>query len=443
MSCKALSTCRACAGRTKRHSCGRRRRGYVLVLVIMLLFGLMGLAALAIDVGFARLAQSEMQTAVDSAALEGLRNGPATAAARQQASNIVTEMFSNGTDTGGETVQYGAGPVVDFSGGVGDPNLAAGQLMQNGNPPLYQPGDLQANIGNAPEGDMVAGAYGVNSAYDTALSADEDANYNRRDFTPSTGTAAAASTAFLVRMRRTNNPNGLDNEAGVSSAGPPLPFLFGRGSMMARSGTGNNDLSVSSGITVRATAIAGPQPAKSVGPAYSTTAGTVIAQLAPFALRSDIWASLAATGSAATISVNPLAAGSGAIPLDGQFRLTLTSIGQPVVATASDAALLGGPQPAAAYVPIYADYGSQAGTIIGFVFYTTWSYQSGTLTLMPAGTLVQIGSQNVSPTMVLRLPAALAQADVTSLFQAHTALFAEYPLYAPALVNRYLGPNTP
>ena len=129
--------------------------------------------------------------------------------------------------------------------------------------------------------------------------------------------------------------------------------------------------------------------------------------------------------------------------LDGGFRLALTSIGQPLISTAGDAALLSGPQPAAAYVPIYADYGSQAGTIIGFVYYTNWTYQTGTLTLMPAGTALQIGSQNVSPTMALPLPTAFAQADVTSMFQAHAALFSEYPLYAPALVNRYLGPNTP
>ena len=113
---------------------------------------------------------------------------------------MVAELFTNGTDAGGETVQYGAGPVVNFSGGVGDPNLAAAQLMQTGEPPVYQPGGLQMNLGNAAEGDLVAGTYGVNPAYDTALPADEDANYNRRDFTPSTGTAAAASTAFLVRM---------------------------------------------------------------------------------------------------------------------------------------------------------------------------------------------------------------------------------------------------
>ena len=49
------------------------RAGYALVLFVMIFFGLMGLAALVIDMGFARLAQRQMQTAVDSAALEGLR----------------------------------------------------------------------------------------------------------------------------------------------------------------------------------------------------------------------------------------------------------------------------------------------------------------------------------------------------------------------------------
>ena len=49
------------------------RAGYALVLFVLIFFGLMGLAALVIDMGFARLAQRQMQTAADSAALEGLR----------------------------------------------------------------------------------------------------------------------------------------------------------------------------------------------------------------------------------------------------------------------------------------------------------------------------------------------------------------------------------
>ena len=61
-------------------------------------------------------------------------------------------------------------------------------------------------------------------------------DYTRADFMPSSGAAASASgSAFLVRMRRTNNLNGLDQEPGISSGGPTLPILFGRGSLMARS----------------------------------------------------------------------------------------------------------------------------------------------------------------------------------------------------------------
>ena len=58
----------------------------MLVLFVMLFVGIMGLAALVIDMGFARLAQREMQTAVDSAALEGLR-GAITRLLANQATN--------------------------------------------------------------------------------------------------------------------------------------------------------------------------------------------------------------------------------------------------------------------------------------------------------------------------------------------------------------------
>ena len=47
------------------------RAGYALVLFVMIFFGLMGLAALVIDLGFARLAQRQMQTAADSRRWKG------------------------------------------------------------------------------------------------------------------------------------------------------------------------------------------------------------------------------------------------------------------------------------------------------------------------------------------------------------------------------------
>lgn len=429
---------------------GRRKRtdraGYTLVLFAMIFFGLMGLAALVIDLGFARLAQSQMQTGVDAAALEGLRwqaassTDPSAPDPRQQASQMVASLFTDYVDASGGTVQCGAGPVVEFTGGIGPADVAAAQTMVIPNPPVYQPmradgtPGLELNPSNATEGDMVAGTY--NSGQPSA----EGDNYTRADFTPALS-GSSASSAFLVRMRRTNNTSGLDQEPGVSSSGPTLPILFGRGSMMARSG-GSGQLSVTSGVTVRATAIAGPQPAKTVGPIYANSGGTLtaVAQLAPFAIRSDLWAGLAIAGTTAGTTVNPLAAGSGAIILDSQFRSALTAIGQAFVASTDDSALLSGPQNAV-YVPIYADYPSQPATIIGFVYYNNWSYQSGNLTLNPPTITTQVGGQNVSPTMVLPLPAGLAPADVSAMFQAHAGLFNQYPLYAPALVNRYLGPS--
>lgn len=70
---------------------------------------------------------------------------------------------------------------------------------------------------------MVAGIYGFNQFYqpdsgDPQGSRDENNTYGRRDFTlQAAGTASAP--AFLVRMRRTANPNGIDSEAGISSGG--------------------------------------------------------------------------------------------------------------------------------------------------------------------------------------------------------------------------------
>ena len=167
------------------------RAGYVLVLFVMMFLGLLGLAALVIDLGFARLTQRQMQTAVDSAALEGLRwqvsqqcricrrrgllirtsrtkwglsdrvAEPATKrqVRRWAASQVVADgpvgngsqaqpsMFADYVDTSGGTVHYGAGPVVNFSGGVGPTDLAAAQTMTLPSPPVYQPRGPMARRG--------------------------------------------------------------------------------------------------------------------------------------------------------------------------------------------------------------------------------------------------------------------------------------------------------
>lgn len=199
--------------------------------------------------GFARLAQQQMQSAVDSAALEGLRwrdvqqsKGlpqtwfanpdfqnqtsvvPSTgtlnsqqcdAVRRWAASNAVASLFTDYVDSSGGTVSYGAGPVVNFGPAI-DPNLAARQTISWPAPPPCQPtrsggtviAGLELNIGNLQQGDMVAGAYGPNSAYNQQSptpTADEDDTYNRRDFQAVSALPTSRPSAFLLRMQRAVN----------------------------------------------------------------------------------------------------------------------------------------------------------------------------------------------------------------------------------------------
>ena len=115
-------------------------------------------------------------------------------------------------------------------------------------------------------------------------------------------------------------------------------------------------------------------------PALPNSSGalTAVAQLGPFAIRSDIWASL--SGGTARVTVNPLVPGSGATILNSQFQITLTAIGQPLVGSANDSAYW---RPATSGF-VCADlcrFRQPAGTIIGFVYYSNWSYTSGSLML--------------------------------------------------------------
>ena len=200
----------------------RQRRGYVMVLLAMMLFGLFAMAAMVIDLGFARLTQRQMQIAANSAALEGLRgegDPSMTYQDRQQAAeNIVAWTFdddldpSNGDDgVAGDGGQFGAGPIVSFTGGAGDLSLNASQLMSiDNNNTAYKP-------------TMIRGA-------------------------------AATAGQFSVHLQRGDN----DSDANLYSQGPSVPYLFARGSTMNRQVIGN-------GITVRAESEARTVPALSVG----------------------------------------------------------------------------------------------------------------------------------------------------------------------------------
>lgn len=174
-----------------------RQGGYVLVLVAMLLFGLFAMAALVIDLGFARVAQRQMQTASDAAALEGLRGeGVRDYGTRQDAAEqLVTWTFDDDLNaTNGSVGNVGAGPNVTFSGGVGDSGLHAGRLI------TVDPD---------------------NASHQPVL--------QRR-------ANQLAGQEFSIAIQRGGN---VDREFDLLAEGPAVPYLFARGSLLDRERVGD------------------------------------------------------------------------------------------------------------------------------------------------------------------------------------------------------------
>ena len=209
------------------------RRGSVLVQAALLIFAMMAVAAIVVDLGIVRATQGSMVVAADAACLEGLRGrdvlgvpGIASDLARRtSASRFAAGVFDADFDpmTANTDLALGAGPQIE-TGVAGLSNPAGGLLTTNG---TYLP-VLQLNEGaNEAHGDMVAGTFTQNPG-----SADwhaESSVYSRQDFLPLAAGSAPGASAFLVRLRRSNDSEGLDQLPGVSSSGPTLPFLFGLG----------------------------------------------------------------------------------------------------------------------------------------------------------------------------------------------------------------------
>src|SRR5262249_39681698 len=136
---------------------------------------------------------------------------------RTEANLFVQWTFDDDMDpsNGDPDYQFGAGPVVATTDGV--TSLQALQTVSVPDVHVYKP-DPQLNQHNAAHGDMVSGRFCYNA--DPAVSEDAtyaDASvcgqqqrgagaYARNDFNPSAAGdyAAVNNTAFLVRLRRSN-----------------------------------------------------------------------------------------------------------------------------------------------------------------------------------------------------------------------------------------------
>ena len=403
----------------------------------------MAMAALVIDIGYARLAQRQMQTATDAAALEGLRfrdtlppmslplsHDPDEArrqreeARRLQASTVVSQLFDdNLLADDADPLNFGAGPIVNFTGGAGDPSLEASQFIAIPDPPVYKPALVSNFVNGQPDdirGDMVARTFTQITPGMTPEQIREHhlerSDYSRNDFSTN------GDGAFLVRLRRTGEsipPN-------VGTAGPSLPYLFGRGSLLNRQLIGN-------GIKVRATAIAGVSRALSVGKSISTP--VPITGLAEFALRASFWETLTVdTQSSANLGPQVIY-----IDLMQPSELLPFVLGRTPVATSTPPTV----GTYEGYVPIYESFteGSiSVDRVIGFGTATA-DVSNADVSNTVTGTVIsitrkasQIASENVSATLAFAFnDPTITPSVIDSVFKSNRSL--SDPLLAPVLVR--------
>ncbi len=267
-----------------------RRCGQSLILMFLILVALIGVMALTLDYGFVLLARRQMQTGVNAAAKEGLRGmgDPATSELdrRESARELLQLNYDDDFDLTANNTNVGAGidssliqrdpskPPGDelYAYTIGGADTTLGQDLANRSNFVYRPNNFQLNEGNEIHGDMVVGQY-VDSlgASPRPISGDlheEFSSYQRMDFRTSDETdyeTSEGDDAFLVRMRRTHNPDGLDEVADVSSRGGGLPLLLARGGWMNAEDASTPYSVRRDGVTVRGTAIASARNAKSVG----------------------------------------------------------------------------------------------------------------------------------------------------------------------------------
>lgn len=450
-----------------------KRRGNAMVIFALVAFTMFGVAGLAIDMGYVWLTRRQMQTAVDAAAREGMRfrdnipqplidnlqadndfmatvgpppatpqtlTDPSWTLWRENARRWLVRMqivatYADAMDVAtGNKIQYGAGPAFDVTGGMGDAN-AFQTLTPAAQGVVYKP-DVQLNVNNVTEGDMVALNSGPNANFPAGAVGNETDDYQQRDFTVAGKDTAADS--FLVRLRRTNDPQGnvrnpVDVQPGISTSGNALPLIFARGSLITSPNPAPRDSARHVGIPVRATAIASGKPAASVG---LPNADHLLMGVTPFALdnlalwnveafaKAPVTATFDATG-----KIIVTTSGFGAGPHGRFLANSPTVLGQPVPPAAPLTA-----QNITGFVPIYQSVANASNTtvdrVVGFgmvIMTPTGNVNEVQLTMLPS----QIAPENVSATLTAQV--VLDGAESTAVWSAFKALQA--PVLAPALVR--------
>lgn len=325
-----------------------RRDGFVLVQFALLVFALLAVAALTVDLGLARAARLAMQNAADGAALEGLSGRDlwlgdplvsdpdgSELLRRFAASRRAAEVFSEDLDpeTANQRIRLGAGGVLEAFD-LPDIDLAGAGGIDLTTLGVYVPGGggfaLELNESNQVFGDLVAGVFVPSTSV-----VKEAADYERADFAPAEASQAAAAPAFLARLRRTRDVDGLDRIPGVSSSGPTSPLIFGRGAAIGPDPDGGYDPR-RDGISVRATAVARARAALRLGddPA-GWGAFLALAATGPGGEPITLGLSFEAAAFEALSAAGPVAIELFADAADGTLRVAGSPVGRLVVLSAA------------------------------------------------------------------------------------------------------------
>lgn len=331
----------------------------MLLQTILLMFGLLALAAAVVDLGFARVAQVQMQAGVDTAALEVLRSRDSSGSGANR-HNARLYAWNTYVDPANQRL-VGAGADLTLTGG--EPGRNGMQTISVGADPVYRP-CLALNLSNAPNGDVVTGK--VKPAGTRPMDYADDFT---RYIDPGDGT-----DSVLVRMRRTgyrpeggpdtpqSDPN-CNSETATTSAGPGVPLLFGLGSTIQPNASGYSVRQ--HGVTVRATAVADSRPVRRIAAAYA----------APLAISRDFWEGTS-NGSGYTLT----SSGGGIVTVAGTGTEIGFSWGTGAPPTRiGDTINAGGRAPAASgprYVPIYVRYRGDR-VVIGFGYASVVSDGAG------------------------------------------------------------------
>lgn len=371
--------------------CRRDRKGQSLILVLLILIALAGVLALTFDYGFVILARRQMQTGVNASALDGLRGqGIATydvndqLLRRENAQLLLRSNFDDDFDLTSNSSTIGTGvdrSLIQGDGfrsttiGTGDTTLA--EDLANRSTYIYRPNDFELNQDNAVHGDMVVGQ-SVGSSVPRPLSGaahQEFSDYRRMDFRTSDETdydSALGDGAFLSRLRRTHDPDGLDEVLGISSRGGGLPLLLGLlGWMNAEPGSAAYSIR-QDGVVVRATAISRANPATAISPAIPT--GLIhevdeVSGSSPFILNATVWGGI---GIPQTFTVD-----SNGTDLSDQVRLIgITSLAEPILDSDTTVTVSSNSGFPISSLPFVARIGSELLSVIA-VSGTSWTVERG------------------------------------------------------------------